>query len=407
MHLDRQNCRSPIHMRTAEVTPIRVAIVVASLRILGGQAVQAQRMLDGWKDDPAVHAWLVPINPLPPAPFDKLLALTFVRTVVTQLCYWPLLFRELRRADVVHVFSASYSSFLLAPLPAVIVARLLGRPVILNYHSGEAPDHLSRSWVARYVLKRWVNLNVVPSPFLREVFARFAIPATVVANTIDLREFRYRVRDPLQPRILSTRNLEPLYNVACVLRAFAVVQARYPDASLTLVGSGSQREALEGLATELRLRHVTFAGRVPPSEIHRYYATADIYVQTPTIDNMPLSVLEAFASGLPVVSTRVGGVPAMLTDSVHGLLAPDDDADAVASRIIRLLERPDEARRLAEAARHTLTKYEWRLVREGWLTAYRTSAHRGNHPSPESLPVPEPVAIETIRTGPADPRRSA
>jgi glycosyltransferase involved in cell wall biosynthesis len=152
--------------------------------------------------------------------------------------------------------------------------------------------------------------------------------------------------------MLSTRNFEPLYNVACVVRAFALVQAQYPDAALTLVGSGSQRDALERLAAELKLRHVTFAGRVPPSEIHRYYAAADIYIQTPTIDNMPLSVLEAFASGLPVVSTRVGGVPAMLTDGVHGLLAPDDDARGVASHVIRLLEQPDEARRLADATPH-------------------------------------------------------
>src|SRR5688572_640219 len=163
----------PSHMR--EPRPLRVAIVVASLRILGGQAVQAQRMVDGWKDDPAVEAWIVPVNPIPPRPFDRLLSIKYLRTVVTQLCYWPLLFRELRRADVVHVFSASYSSFLLAPLPAVIVSRLLGKPVLLNYHSGEAPDHLSRSWIARRVLRHHVQLNVVPSPFLRDVMASFGI----------------------------------------------------------------------------------------------------------------------------------------------------------------------------------------------------------------------------------------
>ena len=87
--------------------PLRVAVVVASLRILGGQAVQARRMLDGWEHDPDVEAWLVPINPVPPSPFDRLLRVRYLRTIVTQLCYWPLLIRELRRADVVHVFSAS------------------------------------------------------------------------------------------------------------------------------------------------------------------------------------------------------------------------------------------------------------------------------------------------------------
>ena len=328
-------------------------------------------MLDGWENDPEIAAWLVPINPVPRKPFDRLLDVKYVRTIVTQLCYWPLLFRELRKADVVHIFSASYSSFLLAPLPAVIVGRLLGKPILLNYHSGEAPDHLRRSWIARRTLQHHVDANVVPSPFLRDVMASFDIAADVVFNTIDLEQFRYRPRVPLRPRILSTRNFEPIYNVACVLRAFARVQAAYPDASLTLVGSGSQEPALRALASELALRHVRFAGSVAPGDIHRYYADADIYVQAPSIDNMPLSVLEAFASGLPVVSTRVGGVPAILTDGVHGLLAPDNDADAIAAQVIRLLEEPALARQLAAAARETCDVYDWRRVRQGWLAAYR------------------------------------
>ncbi|MBI2188547.1 MAG: glycosyltransferase family 4 protein [Acidobacteria bacterium] len=357
--------------------PLRVAIVAASPRILGGHAVQAQRMLEGWRDDPRLDAWLVPIDPIPPRPLARLRRVRYVRTIVTQLTYWPLLLRELRRADVVHVFSAAYTSFLLAPLPAVIAARLLGRPVVLNYHSGEAPDHLRRSRLARRVLRREVDLNVVPSAFLRDVFASFGIVATVVTNTIDLSRFAYRVRDPLRPHLLSTRNFEPIYNVACVLRAFARVQAARPDARLTLVGSGSEEAALGALAASLALRHVTFAGRVPPSEIARYYAEADIYVQSPAIDNMPLSVLEAFASGLPVVSTRVGGVPSMLTDGVHGLLAPPDDDAAIADCVLRLLASPAEARRLAAAARETCARCEWPIAREGWLVAYESVLNRG------------------------------
>jgi len=356
--------------------PLRVAIVAASLRILGGQAVQAERLLQGWRGDRRIDAWLVPIDPVPPRPFDSLLRIKYVRTAVTQLWYWPLLLRELRRADVVHVFSASYSSFLLAPLPAVLVARLLGRPVVLNYHSGEAADHLRRSALARLVLRTSVDLNVVPSAFLRDVLGSFGIPARTVPNTIDLRQFAYRVRDPLRPRLLSTRNFEPIYNVACLLRAFARIQRRHPEARLTLVGSGSQEAVLRGLAGELDLRHVLFAGRVPPSAISEYYADADIYLQTPSVDNMPLSMLEAFASGLPVVSTGVGGVPAILTHGAHGLLASDDDDEAIAAHVMTLLESPSYARTLAAAARDTCVQYEWPRAREGWLAVYESVAER-------------------------------
>ena len=358
---------------------LHVAIVAASLRILGGQAVQAQQLLDVWREDPAVRAWLVPINPLPPAPFHHLLGVKYVRTLVTQLWYWPLLVREIRRADVVHVFSASYASFLLSPLPAIVVARLLGKPVVLNYHSGEAPDHLARSRIARTVLRRLVDLNVVPSRFLRDVLAAFRIPARVVANCVDLDRFAWRDRPAPGPRLLSTRMFEPMYNVGCTVRAFARVQQQYPDASLMLVGDGSQGPTLRGLVAELALRNVTFAGRVPPHEIHRYYAEADIYVQTPSIDNMPLSVLEAFASGLPVVSTDVGGVPAILTSGVHGLLAADNDDRAIAGRVCELLTDPPRARAMAEAARRTCDAYTWQAVRDAWLSCYRDAAAARNH----------------------------
>jgi glycosyltransferase involved in cell wall biosynthesis len=352
--------------------PLRVAIVAASLRILGGQAVQAQRLLDAWRSDGAIDAWLVPIDPLPPAPFQWMRRIAGLRTLVTQVCYWPLLLRELRRADVVHVFSASYLSFVLAPLPAILVAKLLGKPVVVNYRSGEAPDHLRRSRLARAVL-RHVHVNVVPSRFLKDVFESFDIPVRVVANTIDPARFAYRERRVLQPRLLSTRNFEPMYNVACTLRAFARIQARYPQARLTLVGAGSQGVALQELASALRLNGVTFTGAVPQSEMPHLYADADIYVQTPSIDNMPGSVIEAFASGVPVVSTNVGGVPAILTNGEHGLLVPDDDAEAVAESVCRLLDNPEEARRMAAAARATCDGYTWGAVRTGWLAAYQAA----------------------------------
>jgi L-malate glycosyltransferase len=351
--------------------PVHVALVAPSLQILGGHAVQALRLLDGWRDDPDIEIRMIPINPVPPVAFAWLLRIRYIRTVVTQLAYWPLLLRTLRHADVVHVFSASNSSFFLAPLPAVLVARLYRKPVIVNYRSGDAPEHLARSATARTVL-RSVERNVVPSSYLHGVFRTFRIPAEVIPNVADLRRFRYRVRSPIRPRILSTRNFAALYNVACTLRAFARVQARYPDASLTLVGSGAEEGRLRGLADRLGLRQVTFAGKVPHEEIHDFYAGADIYVQTPSFDNMPGSVVEAFASGVPVVSTGVGGVPAILQHGVHGLLAPHDDDAAIAAHIMTLLENQDYARGLAAAAFASCRPYEWPIIREQWLAVYRS-----------------------------------
>jgi glycosyltransferase involved in cell wall biosynthesis len=354
---------------------VRVAIVAPSMAILGGQAVQASRLLAAWTGDPDVEAWLVPVNPLPIRPLRILTRVKFARTIAVQSAYWPLLVRELRRADVVHVFSASYFSFLLAPVPAVLAARLLGKPVLMNYRSGEAPDHLKRSAVARRVL-RGVDRNVVPSAFLRDVFAGFGISAEIVPNIVDLERFAFRPRGALRPRLLSTRNFDGLYNVACTLDAFAIVQAHYPDASLTLVGSGREARALHDRAGALGLRNVTFAGRVPPTEIWRYYADADIYVQTPDIDNMPASVLEAFASGCAVVSTDAGGVPAIMTDGEHGFLVPRGDHRALADRVLRLLGDPGLSARVTTSARAACEAYRWSAVRDRWLAIYRQLASR-------------------------------
>jgi glycosyltransferase involved in cell wall biosynthesis len=366
------------------VVRLKVAIVAPSMHILGGQAVQAERLLGAWNDDPEVQAWLVPINPVAPAWLRGASRIKYVRTVITQMTYWPLLLRELRHADVVHVFSASYFSFILAPLPAVLVARLYGKPVVMNYRSGEAPDHLRRSWVARAVL-RGVDRNAVPSRFLQEVFATFGIPSEIVPNIVDVDRFAFRRRSPLAPKILSTRNFEGLYNVACTLRAFQLVQREHPDATLTLVGGGSQEGALRALAAELGLRHVTFAGRVPPSEIWRYYADADIYVQTPDIDNMPSSILEAFASGCAVVASDAGGVPAILTHDTHGLLVRCNDHHAAAEAISRLLKDQNQVDRLTAAARESCEKYLWSNVRARWVALYRQLA------GPDAVPEPNPA----------------
>jgi L-malate glycosyltransferase len=356
---------------SVDVPKVQVAVVAPSLSILGGQAVQADQLLRAWRGSPEVDAWLVPINPLPPRGLRFATKVKYLRTIVTELTYVPRLAAEIARADVVHVFSASYYSFLLAPLPAMLVGRALGRPVVLNYHSGEAPDHLSRSAIARAALAR-ADRIVVPSPFLARVFRQFGLDASVVPNTIDLDRFAFRERDPLRPRILSTRNLDYPYNVACTLRAFRLIQDRRPDATLTLVGGGKEEPQLRQLASDLSLENVTFVGRVDPSAVAAYYAEHDIYLQSPDIDNMPLSVLEAFASGLPVVSTDTGGIPAILRDGEHGLLAPRDNHERLAAQVLRLLADPSLARRLARAAHTTCGAYAWPAVAPQWLHVYRS-----------------------------------
>jgi glycosyltransferase involved in cell wall biosynthesis len=359
-------------MHTGDFLPtrrLRVAIVAPSRLILGGQAVQAERLIDGWRDDPMVEAWLVPINPQPPRLAAGLMHVRFVRAAISESLYLPRLRRELARADLVHVFSRAYAWFLLASLPAIVAARALRKPVLLHYHHGEAHDHLHRSTISRTALGR-VDETVVPSPYLKDVFAAFGLAARVIPNTLDSARFAFRQRHPLAPRLLSTRNLDDLDNVECTLRAFQIVQRQRRDASLTIAGSGRREARLRELAHRLTLSHVEFVGRLPPEAMPQLFDRHDIYIQSPDLDNLPNSILEAFASGLPVVATAVGGVPALTRDGRLAMLAARNDHAALAGHVLRLLEEPALACRLAKEARDAAEEYGWPGVRRQWLATY-------------------------------------
>src|SRR5499433_35744 len=221
--------------------PIRVLIVAPHLDRPGGQAVQAARLLDGLNREPGVEAEFLPIHPRLPGALQLLYEIKYVRTVVYTIAYFALLLLRLPRFDIAHVFAASYLSFVITPAPAVLIAKLYGKPVLLNFHSGEAEDHLRRWPRSTKLIFRLADRVVVPSRYLVGVFGRFGIEAEAVSNTVPLERFNFRERRPLRPTLLSNRNLESHYNVAGTLRAFALIERRVPDARLIVAGDGAER----------------------------------------------------------------------------------------------------------------------------------------------------------------------
>ncbi|HEX5886230.1 MAG TPA: glycosyltransferase family 4 protein [Pyrinomonadaceae bacterium] len=145
-----------------------------------------------------------------------------------------------------------------------------------------------------------------------------------------------------------------------------------PHAVLTVVGDGSQREALEQLASELQLRQITFLGRVEHEAIYGHYSAADIYLNASRIDNQPLSILEAFACGLPVVTTDAGGIPDIVTDGVTGSMVPVDDCNELATRALNLLANEISASAMVERARAECKRYTWPAVCGRWLSVYHS-----------------------------------
>jgi L-malate glycosyltransferase len=353
--------------------PIRVLIVAAPPDWLGGQAVQAARLLDGLKREPGVEAELLPIHPRLPGALQLLHEIKYVRTVVYTIAYLALLLLRLPRFDVAHIFAASYFSFVIAP-PAVWVAKLYGKPVLLNYHSGEAEDHLRRWPRSTKLIFGLADRVVTPSRYLVGVFAQFGIEAEAVSNIAPLERFVFRERRPLRPTLLSNRSLESHYNVSDTLRAFALIERRVPDARLIVAGDGGERARLQAMAAKLGIKRVEFVGAAPPDRMPEIYDRADIFVNSSLVDNMPLSLIEAFACGLAVVSSNAGGIPHLVTEGETGLLSPCGDYEALAANVIRLLEDQRLAAELISRARAACRQYTWTATRGAWLKIYTDMA---------------------------------
>jgi L-malate glycosyltransferase len=348
---------------------IRVALVAPSLRYVGGQAVQADLLMRSWNGNRDVTIAHLPVDPRFPVGLRWAEQVPFLRTLLREPLYAWKLWRGFKGVHVAHIFSASYTSFLLAPLPAWFIARLRGTKTLINYRSGEARDHLQRSKYAREVLRRADRL-VVPSGYLEEVFREFGLEAQIIPNIIDLSQFHFRARRPLRPHLVCTRGFHPYYGIDMVVCAFAEVQKSYPEAQLDLVGGGSLEASIRELVQQLNLSNVRFMGVVSRETIGSAYDRADIFVNASNLDNMPVSVLEAFAAGTPVITTEPEGMKYIVEHERTGLLSRPSDAAALAQNVLRVLKEPGLAEHLAQNAFEESKRYRWTAVREQWFSLY-------------------------------------
>lgn len=274
-----------------------------------------------------------------------------LRGLINLIGYCRALSNACPRVGVVHVFSNSYLSFFLFTGPAVICAKLFRKPVVIHYHGGAAEVFLQQWGLLALPLLRMAQALIVPSTFLVEAFSKHALETSVVPNVLSA-DLPFRRRHPLRPHFVMARHLEPAYNTACGLRAFRLILNDFDQAQLVVAGGGSERGAMERLADELGLaEHVTFTGPVSNEQMTHLYDQADIYLNSSRVDNQPVSILEAFACGLPVVSTAAGGIPYLVQDGKDALLAPVDDSEDLAKQALRLLRDPELASRLAANGR--------------------------------------------------------
>jgi len=349
---------------------LRIAIVAPSLRYVGGQSVQAELFLRLWRGDPEVEAIFVAIDPPLPNWSAWARRIRGLRTFLREPLYIVDLWRALADVDIAHIFASSYWSFLIAAAPAWLIAKLHGSKTLLNYRSGDARDHLTRFHSAVFVMSH-VDELVVPTRYLVDVLSEFGLGAVVVPNLVDLSQFRYRARRSLRPHLICPRGFSAYYSMDVVVQAFAEVKRAYPDARLDLVGGGPLEGQIRKLVSDMKLTGVRFSGVVSRQQIGDFYDQADIFINGSCVDAMPVSVIEAFRAGTPIVTTSPEAMHYLVENERTGLLSAVGDGKALAANVIRLLRDSDLAAKIAESAYQESRKYEWAVVRGQWLNLYR------------------------------------
>ena len=350
---------------------LRICLVGPLAPPSGGMATQLAQVSTLLRDEG--HAVEVVANNAPcrPAWLEK------VRGARAVFRLYPYVFRlwvAAGRNDVVHVLANSGWAWWLFAVPAVLIARWRRTPVIVNYHGGGAFDFFSRARPGALAILRAADALVVPSAFLRDVFAHFGVEAEIIPNVIDTRRFAPAPGGRTKGRfhVVVTRNFDPVYDIPTVLRAFAIAASSIADAHLSVTGSGPERSRLEALCTELGIAgRVSFTGRIDNSAIHRLYQSADLMVNPSLVDNQPVSILEAFACGVHVVSTNVGGVPLVAEHERTALLVPPGDPRSMAQAMLRIAGDAQLAEGMASAGLEESRKYDWSGVGPAWASCYR------------------------------------
>ena len=338
----------------------------------GGMANQTKQ-LAGLLQQEGIAVTLIQVNvPYSPAWVGKMKG---VRAIFRLVPYLVHLWKSAKTVQLYHVMANSGWSWHLYAAPVIWIARVRRKPVIINYRGGEAETFFSRSffWI-KPSLKR-TQIIVVPSGFLEHVFEKHGFKSTIVPNIIDLGRFSISVRKKKKadgPHIIITRNLEPIYDITTAIHAFNHVRSVMPTARLTIAGSGPERTLLENLVANLGLGDsVRFTGRMDNTAIIALYQDADLMINPSLVDNMPISILEALASGVPVVSTDVGGVPFLVTHEKSALLVPPGQPRAMADAALVLLSNQILAGQLIAEGVELVRHYAWPEVRNRLLVVYQ------------------------------------
>ena len=246
--------------------------------------------------------------------------------------------------------------------------KIFGLEYIPILHGGNLPDRLVHSENLSRSLFGNARANIAPSRFLHDIFqAHGFVNTRIIPNAIRTNKYPFEQRREFRPKLLWVRRFQKRYNPMMALKVLQLLKQTYPQASLCMVGpeKDGTMAACKKLARKQDL-DVRFTGKLRKKHWAALSRNYDFFINTTSIDNTPISVIEAMSLGLAVISTDVGGMP-MLIDSGHdGILVPEEDDQAMVNEILKIIEDPAIGQQLCQHAREKVESFDWEQIKDKW-----------------------------------------
>lgn len=283
---------------------------------------------------------------------------------------WDMLFhvyKYRKETDIVLIDTYSTSNFYYAICVARL-SRLLKLKYIPILRGGNLPSRLQSHPRLSNAIFHHAYKNVSPSLYIKSEFEKRGYSNIVcIPNTIDMPSYPYKQRSYDTINLLWVRSFSKIYNPQLAIKLFKALQEEGFKATLCMVGPEGDRSLQEAkdLAKALGVE-VTFTGKLSKKSWIQRSENYNIFINTTNFDNMPVSVMEAMALGLPIVSTNVGGMPFLINNGNDGILVNPNDVDGFLKSIKWLVLHPKEANNMAQRARTKAEQFDWKIIKKKW-----------------------------------------
>lgn len=288
--------------------------------------------------------------------------------------------KYLRLADMVFAFFKNIRSFEIVLIDvystqnfwyAIIIARLsrvFSKKYIPILHGGDLKNRFENSTFATEKLLKYAFHIVSPSLYYKHEVINLGYHRVIhIPNPIFIEYYTFKKRDKFQPKLLWVRAFNEIYNPLMAIKALELVLIEYPAAELCMIGpdKDGSLKLCEKYVKKNDLP-VTFTGKLKKKDWTYLASEFDIFINTSNIDNSPLSVIEAMALGIPIITTNVGGMPFMIEDGVDGLLIQKNAPQELSDSVNWIIQHPEQTSEMTLKAREKILNYDWDKIKEDW-----------------------------------------